>query len=342
MKLYYFLFYLVLFIGVISAEENSVINDQSLVKAGKIRAAIEFSTHSAVFFVARAKGWFVEAGLDVDDFRSYATGTTLAATLARGQIDMALICLIPAVVAKANGDVSFKIVSGAHKYGYGMAVNSQQIKNVTDMQKPGLRIACPREGTPTDVLLQRFIRNYELDETKIKANIVRVPPFRIPAMLKSGAVVAGVMSEHWFSEAVKDENFSVLFTAEKLWPGMQGSVLMVTDDLIKNHPQAVQAVVDIIRRAADFIAANPAEAADIISAQLALSKPEEANLKISENTMQFSRSVIQENFARMPCSADISKEDVQAAIDELVLLNYIKPFPVSEIFDDSFLTAISE
>jgi ABC-type nitrate/sulfonate/bicarbonate transport system substrate-binding protein len=104
----------------------------------------------------------------------------------------------------------------------------------------------------------------------------------------------------------------------------------------------VPAVVDIIRRAADFIAANPAEAADIISAQLALSKPEEANLKISENTMQFSRSVIQENFARMPCSADISKEDVQAAIDELVLLNYIKPFPVSEIFDDSFLTAISE
>ncbi|MDY6830890.1 MAG: ABC transporter substrate-binding protein, partial [Thermodesulfobacteriota bacterium] len=59
--------------------------------------AVEFMDHAAAAFVAREKGWFAEAGLDVTAYESYATGMALAAALARGDIDAAFICLVPAV-----------------------------------------------------------------------------------------------------------------------------------------------------------------------------------------------------------------------------------------------------
>jgi len=57
-----------------------------------IGMAVEFMDHAACAYIARDKGWFEEEGLKLTAYESYVTGMTLAAALARGDIEVAYIC----------------------------------------------------------------------------------------------------------------------------------------------------------------------------------------------------------------------------------------------------------
>jgi ABC-type nitrate/sulfonate/bicarbonate transport system substrate-binding protein len=54
-----------------------------------IRMAVEFNNHAASAYVALAKGWFEEAGIESVAYESYVTGMALAAAMARGDIQVA-------------------------------------------------------------------------------------------------------------------------------------------------------------------------------------------------------------------------------------------------------------
>ena len=99
-----------------------------------IGVAVEFTDHAACAYIAQDKGYFTEAGLNLSAYESYVTGTALAAALARGDIQVAYICLVPAISAYANAGVPLKIVAGTHKYGYGLAVNPDKVKTVEDLE----------------------------------------------------------------------------------------------------------------------------------------------------------------------------------------------------------------
>jgi NitT/TauT family transport system substrate-binding protein len=86
-------------------------------KTKPIRIAVEFTTHSACAHIANQKGWYKKEGLTISSYENFITGMALAAALARGDIDAAYICLIPAINAKANANMPIKIVAGIHKYG---------------------------------------------------------------------------------------------------------------------------------------------------------------------------------------------------------------------------------
>ena len=92
-----------------------------------IGMAVEFVDHAACAHIARNRGWFKAEGLNITAFDNYITGMALAAALTRGDIKVAYICLIPAIIAYANGKVPLKVVAGMHKYGYGLLVDPKKI-----------------------------------------------------------------------------------------------------------------------------------------------------------------------------------------------------------------------
>jgi NitT/TauT family transport system substrate-binding protein len=94
--------------------------------------AVEFNDHAACAYVAKEKGWYKDEGINFTAYESYATGMRLASALARGDIQVAYICLSPAILAYSRG-VPIKIVAGTHKYGYGLVV-SPCITNVSDLE----------------------------------------------------------------------------------------------------------------------------------------------------------------------------------------------------------------
>ena len=73
---------------------------------------VEFTNHAAAAFVAQDKDGYRAKGMNLTSYTSYVTGMALASALARRDIQVAYMCLVPAINAYANARVPIKIVAG--------------------------------------------------------------------------------------------------------------------------------------------------------------------------------------------------------------------------------------
>jgi len=304
-----------------------------------INMAVEFVDHAACAQIARNQGWFEAEGLKVTAFENYITGMALATALGRGDINAAYICLIPAICAYANGKVPLKVVAGTHKYGYGLLVDPEKVKNVKDLENPDIRLACAREGSPIDACMHKMIDKYQLDESKIMNKVKRMPPPKVLLALKMGQLDAGFCCEQ-FPTMGEELGFKVLLMAQDLWPEMQGSVLIVTDDLIRDHPDMVRKLVKVTQRGTRYIHEHPEDAATIVAGELTVAGKEVLPLKIGKVAAELEitpEAILKSLTTKMECTTDVDPAMVQEAIDYLAKLGYIKSFAAEDILDLRFL-----
>ena len=305
-----------------------------------VHMAVEFVDHAACAHIARSQGWFEAEGLNVTAFDNYITGMAMATALGRGDINVAYICLIPAICVYANGKVSLKVVAGTHTYGYGLLVDPDKIKTVKDLEKPDIRLACAREGSPIDAVMHKMIDKYQLDEDKILGKVQRMPPPKVLMALKMGQVDAGFCCEQ-FPTMGEEWGFKELLSAQDVWPGMQGSVLIVTDDLIRHHPEIVRKLVKTTQRGIQYIHEYPEQAAAIVAGELTVAGKEVLPLEIGKMAaeLEISPEVILRSLAtKMENTTAIDPEIVQEEIDYLAELGYIKSsFKAEDILDLRFI-----
>lgn len=297
--------------------------------------AVEFMDHAACAYVARDKNWFKKEGLKLSTYESYVTGMALAAALARGDIQAAYICLVPAINVYANAGVPIKIVAGTHRYGYGLVVNPNRIRNVKDLERPGLRIGCVREGGAVDVLLHKTIDSYGLDPSKILNKVQRMNPPRQLLAIKMGRIDAAFLPEQWASMA-EDYGFKMFLTARDLWPGMQGSVLVVKEELIRQHPDIVRRLTRVTRKATDWVNRHPEKAAAIMARQFSITVEKVLPVKVVKTTAKFeiTSEVLKRSMGRLEYTTSIDPEMVQEVIDYTARLGYIKnSFKARDILD---------
>ncbi len=304
-----------------------------------IGMAVEFMDHAACAYISQDKGWFEEEGLNLASYESYVTGMALASALARGDIQVAYLCLVPAINVYANAKVPIKIVAGTHKYGYGLVVNPEKIKSVKDLEKPGIRIGCVREGGAVDVLLRKSIDKYNLNEKKILNNIQRMNPPKQILAINTGQLDAALLPEQWATMAEKSD-FKMLLMSQDVWPEMQGSVLVVKEELIRDHPEVVEKLVKISQRATDWINQYPQEAAEIVARQLQEAGGSLFPVEITDmaTKTEITPEVLLRSMNRLEYTTDIDLVVVQEAIDYVARLGYIKSsFKAEDILDLSFI-----
>jgi len=305
-----------------------------------LKIAVEFVDHAASAHIARAKKWFEKEGLKIEAFDNYITGMALASALARGDIDAAYICMIPAISVYANAGVKIKVVCGTHKYGYGLLVNPEKVKNISDLMKPEIRIACPREGSPPDCLLNKMIEKYKLDRERLKKKILRMPPPKILLALKMNRIDAGFCCEQ-FPTMGERIGFKELLNAEDLWPDMQGSVLVVKEELIEKHPEIVKKLVKITEKGIKFINEHPDETSGIVAEALTVAGKKVFPIKIGKAAarLQIKPEDIKKSLTmNMVNTADIDISAIQKEIDYMAKLGYIKkPFKAEGIVDLRFI-----
>ena len=304
-----------------------------------IGMAVEFTDHAACAYIAEDKGWFEDEGLKLTAYESYVTGMALAAALGRGDIEVAYICLVPAINAYANARVPIKIVAGTHKYGYGLVVNHDKIKTIKDLERPDIRIGCVREGGAVDVILYKTIDKYGLDEDKVLDNIQRMNPPRQVLAIKMGQLDAAFLPEQWATMA-EEFGFKMLLMSQDVWPEMQGSVLVVKEDLISNHPEVVRKLVKVSQRATDWGNQHPYEAAEVMARQLQAAGGKTFPAKAAEAAakLEISPEVLLRSMSRMRYTIDIDTKVVQGTIDYIAELGYIKDsFNAEDILDLRFL-----
>ena len=304
-----------------------------------IGMAVEFMDHAACAYISQDKGWFEEEGLNLASYESYVTGMTLASALARGDIQVAYLCLVPAINVYANAKVPIKIVAGTHKYGYGLVVNPEKIRSVKDLEEPGIRIGCVREGGTVDVLLHRAIDKYNLDEEKILSRIQRMNPPKQVLAIKTGQLDAAFLPEQWATMA-EDFGFKMLLMSQDVWPEIQGSVLVVKEELIRDHPEVVEKLVKISQRATDWINQYPQEAAEIVARQLQEAGGSLFPVEITDmaTKTEITPEVLLRSMNRLEYTTDIDPLVVQEAINYVARLGYIKSsFKAEDILDLSFI-----
>ena len=302
-----------------------------------INIAVEFTDHAASAYVAQVKGWFAEEGLK-PTFYSYVTGMALASALGRGDIQAAYICLLPAITSYANARVPIKVVAGLHRHGYGLAVNPARIKTVADLEKPEIRIGCNKVGGPADAIIHKTIEKYNLDRDKILNKIQRMNPATQILAIRMGKLDAFFNCEHWPAMA-EDAGFKMLLTSQDVWPGMQGSVLIVREELIKNHPEIVRKLVKITGRSIEWIKKNPQEAASSMSKQLQISGDKNSPSDAPEGAqkLKVTPETVRRSMARIEHSFTLDPAEVQRSIDFARNHAYIKnDFEAKDILDLRF------
>ncbi|MGB9629367.1 MAG: ABC transporter substrate-binding protein [Thermodesulfobacteriota bacterium] len=303
-----------------------------------IGMAVEFTDHAACAYIAMDKGWFEEEGLKPVTYH-YVTGMALAASLSRGDIQVAYICLIPAINAYANARVPIKIVSGTHRYGYGFVVNPNRVKTFKDLEKSDIRIGCTQVGSPTDALLHKMIEKYGLDRNKILDKVQRMNPPKQVMAIRMGKLDASINPEHWPSVA-EEIGFKMMLKSQDLWPNMQGSVLVVKEDLIKNHPEIVRRLLKVTGKAINFIKENPEEASLVMARQLKIAGDRVTPLDALKGfeKLSISPQTVFRSMKRLEYSINIDLNVIQETIDYMVELGYIKSsFRAEDILDLRFL-----
>lgn len=281
-------------------------------KSSDIGMAVEFNDHAACAYVAKENNWYEDEGINLTTYESYATGMQLTSALARGDIQVAYICLSPAILAYSRG-VPLVIVAGSHKHGYGL-VASPGITNISDLN--GATIGCVREGGMVDILLNRMIREYDLKDVRIQ----RMEPLKQVIALETGRIDAAFLPEH-HATAAESNGFHMLITSHELWDDMQGSVLIVKRELIEDDPETVRKLVLVTQRATDRINDDPDEAAAVLAEELD-TEPE----------------MIKKSMSRLNYTTQIDAESVQEMIDFMVELGYIEEgMRAEDMLDTTFL-----
>jgi len=303
-------------------------------KDDSIGLAVEFTTHSACAHVAKKKGWFEEEGIKLKFYNSYITGMALSSAFARGDIDVAYICLVPAINTYANAKVPLKVISGVHKYGYCLAVNGEKVRSIKDIENKDIRVGCTREGSPTAMLLHEIISKYGLNKKVLMGKVLRMPPPKLLIALKMGRLDAAVMPEQ-FPSIAEEAGFKVLVKAEDVWPEMQGSVVIAKDKFIKEHPEMVKKIISVTQRATDFINEHPLEASKIIAEELDIASRKvfpEKMIDLSKNIIIRDSAIYQSLTKRLKNSTFIDAAQIQVVVDKAYDLKYIRDgFSAEEI-----------
>lgn len=301
-----------------------------------IGMAVEFNAHATSTYVSTTKGWYEDEGLSFNAYDSYVTGVALATALARGDIEVAYMCLVPAITVFANGGIPVKIIGGTHKHGYGLAVNPEIIRSVADLEKSGVRIASVREGGAVDVVLNKTIDEYQLDRAKVIANVTRMNPPKALMSVKSGNVDAVFLPEQWCT-MTEEYGYSMLLESKDVWPNLQGSVLLVKQGLIDESPEVVRALARTDARSLDWIKGHKDEAATILSNSLQHASEVNLNLDPAFETaagFEYAPEVMRRSIDRIEFSSSIDTAVVQDVIDYMAALGYINSsFPAETFLD---------
>lgn len=280
-----------------------------------LNMAVEFNDHSAVAWIALANGWFRENNIDIKNLTMLQTGLEVATAMARGDIPIAWVCLGPAVVMYARG-VPIKVLAMTHLNGYAIVVRPE-IDSVKGLNSR--KIASPGPGSPAWLLLHMAIDKYNLSDLEI----LQMPPYMALNALLTGQVDGASLPEHYVSLA-ESKGMRVLIRSQDLWPSMPGSVLVVREDFLREHPDIGLKLVEITVRGTEYINENFSNAVEIVAEKL-----------------NVPYDVIYRSMKNLNYTYTIDLGEVQKYIDLLVKYGAIeKPVKAEDLVDLTYLERV--
>jgi len=215
----------------------------------------------APYAVAREKGFFKEAGIDISGFlTSTGGGTSVRNTLASG-LPYGEVALSAALEAIKAGQPLKIVNGGVESVGdiLWIAKPDSPLSGIKDLV--GKRVGFTSPGSVSNMLLLMSLKHAGLDLKSVQI----VPAGGIGANLSavlSGALDAAFAGEPvWTQERAKIK--PVFWAKDEVGADMTQTVGVVTEDFSKSQPEKIRAILAGRAKGVDYLYAHPEEAADI-------------------------------------------------------------------------------
>lgn len=215
-------------------------------------------------FIAQDKGYFEDAGLNVETVSFSGPGDTLP-PLVGGHVDIALTTGQNLAMIGAKSDVGIRAVYFLDTSdGADAVVAAEGIETPADLE--GKRIAVTRNEV-NHLLLMVALDSAGLGEEDIQ--LVDMSADDAGAAFLAGKVDAAVTWEPWVTKA-KSGGGNVVFTSADA-PNIIMDAISVTQDTLENRPEALTAFMGAVDRGVAFLESNPDESRAIIAKWLDVS-----------------------------------------------------------------------
>jgi NitT/TauT family transport system substrate-binding protein len=236
---------------------------------------------AAQIAVASAKGFFREAGVDVD-VKYFPSGGDLMTAVVGGTAGIGSSGSTPVTTLRSRPYPIRIVAQIADISGAQQIIVKQSLKSVDELY--GKKIAIMR-GTGSEALFNSFVKAYGFDPSKVE--LVHMAPAEMIASFARGTVDAISVWEPNTTRARKAANGKVLVSGTKSnIPGKEGTrriygdhaVLFATDTFLKEQPDAVRSVLKALAKADQFILSDKQEATAILSKEFGLEPADMADV----------------------------------------------------------------
>src|SRR6266566_8580578 len=227
-------------------------------------------THAPAL-IAMKEGFFTKALGSAGTLKAtaFSAGTEETTAILSGQLDAAYVGPNPAITAwQKSSDI--QIISGVATGGASIVVK----KGITSAaQLKGKSLATPSLGNTQDVALRYWLKQHGLATTPTGGGDVAIKPIKPNSaavlQFKSGQLEGGWEPEPYATEMVLDGGTRLVHEAS-LWPAGKfvTTELVVTQSFLKDHPSAVNGLLQGQIKTNDYIGANGQAAAQAANAEL--------------------------------------------------------------------------
>ncbi|WP_188704304.1 ABC transporter substrate-binding protein [Silvimonas iriomotensis] len=222
---------------------------------------------SAGVFVAQEKGFFKQAGLDVE-FVPFKGPSDAIPPLVAGHIDVALTTADNVVLVNARSGSDLKIIFATDTSNGADAVVSK--KNLTSLADLKGKTVAVTQNEVNELLLLKGMEKAGMKPGDIKS--VNMDPDSAGAAFIAGQVDAAVTWEPWISQAVAGGG-KVVFSSAQV-PNLILDVVTVSPATIKNKSRAIAAFLAAVDKGTAYVRSNPDEALPLVAKRLEV-KPDE-------------------------------------------------------------------
>jgi NitT/TauT family transport system substrate-binding protein len=226
-------------------------------------AYLQSDIHHLAFWVALEKGFYKEAGVDVEVAGVFKAGPEIMTAFSAGELDMAYVGEAPATTAVANRSADVAVVAQVNTEGSALVVARKDLgmKGLSGLK--GKTVAVPGHSTVQDFLLRRALDENGVSVSRDAVHIIVLKPPEMIGALRTGQIDAFIAWEPYPSKAATMEVGGNLAASKELWPGHPCCALVADRKFMKARPDTVKAMVAAHVRATHYIQAHPDEAAAI-------------------------------------------------------------------------------
>ena len=186
---------------------------------------------------------------------------TVVETLKSGRIK-ATFMIAPLAMKLREQGVKVKIAYLGHRDGSTVMVRSDlPARSLKDLA--GRTFAIPSKYSNQNLVIRKVMQDEGVDPASIR--FVEMPPPDMPGALASKAIDAYFIGEPHAARAELDGSGRVLYHAKDLWPRFISCVLVVTEDLIAEHPAVVRDLVRGIAESGEWAETHRSEAATLVA-----------------------------------------------------------------------------